>query len=82
MAKQRLNMQKLPYREIPLVPTDFDGAVAVHAEALKAVEYWKDLKKFQSWTPEYNLAHTMLPRWQQVKDSAQTVIQSFQMRLF
>lgn len=73
------------YDTIPAVPQDFDGAVAVHTEALKAIYYHGEELKFIDRILEpkrYDWHMAKKRSWQQVKQQASDVIKSYQLRLF
>lgn len=77
MAKETMR-----YENVPVVPQDFEGAVAAHREATNAINYWKEQQRLTWKSEEKQYAQRMIERWFVVKDKAQVVIQSYQLRLF
>ncbi len=72
---------KYEFEIVPIVPEDFDGAVGVCNQATAAIAYWKELRRYSSWTDECHMAQAMLPKWQQAQVTAQKVVHSYQMKL-
>lgn len=73
------------YDSIPSVPEDFDGAVAVHARALKAIYYHSEELKFIDQILErrrYDQHRALRLKWQRVKEEAAAVIKTYQLPLF
>lgn len=79
--KQTKQVEK-PFAIIPTVPQDFDGAVAVHKEVVKALVYWKEEKKYANSQSNKTYARQMEQRWERVANESEVVIQSYQLRLF
>lgn len=83
MAKAKTTKpEPKPHHVIPIVPKDFDGAVATHRAAVAAITYWKDRKDTAMFSDEENAARLMVSRWQQVKKDAVAIVASFQLKLF
>jgi hypothetical protein len=79
-AKQKL-VEVKPFEMIPEVPQAFDQAAVVNIEALKAIDYWREMKD-RAWTSDQQAyAHKKLVAWQQVNRKAEAVMQSYQLRL-
>ncbi len=78
-------MSKRTYQRVPKCPPDFEGACELHREAIKAIEYWEDLKKVRAIdrsSDGYKTAATAVKMWKRCKAEAQTVISSYQLTLF
>lgn len=79
MAKTKT---ETPFVTVPTVPTDFDGAIAILREACRAIEYWKEVKRYANFTNDRNDAHTMLKKWERCAAESETVVKSYQLKLF
>lgn len=76
------NQKAETYDVIPIVPSDFEGAVAVCKQAIDAINYWKERKLRTYRQVDANEAQCMIERWFVSKGKAHVVIQSFQLKLF
>lgn len=64
------------------VPTDFSGAAALGLEAARAIPYWQEQQRYAMTSDRKYFAKDKLRAWQDVKQKAEEVMQSYQLKLF
>lgn len=64
------------------VPNNFTHASAINLEAKRAINYWKDQKRYAMITSRKLFADEKLKAWQAVSEKAEAIMQSHQLKLF